>query len=189
MDAPLENRGTDLGSKIARLVEERGWNQEDFARSSGLNRHTIREIMNSKGERKLRNDTILKCAKALGLQVNELRDLPLDRLLPRMHGKILSEGEGGRKLLLEKSEMTELKDWVTRNTERAAQITVEEAQELLSLQGVDGVLARIGVEYYVEILERRRRLLNRVRTIAKTEYLDLLEQFVGLMYEKVQATK
>ncbi|MCX7665581.1 MAG: helix-turn-helix domain-containing protein [Gemmataceae bacterium] len=189
MDAPLETRGVDLGSKIARLVEERGWNQEDFARSSGLNRHTVREIMNSNGERKLRNDTISKCAKALGLQVNELRDLPLDRLLPRMHGKVLSEREGGRKLLLEKSEMPELKEWVSRNTERAAQITVEEAEELLSLQGPDGVLARIGVEYYVEILERRRRLLNRVKAIAKSEYFDLLEQFVGLLYEKIPSHK
>src|SRR5438105_10803841 len=34
----------DLCPKIARLVEERGWNQEEFARFANLNRLTIRKI-------------------------------------------------------------------------------------------------------------------------------------------------
>ena len=32
----------ELALKIKRLVQERGWNQEDFARIADLNRHTVR---------------------------------------------------------------------------------------------------------------------------------------------------
>src|SRR6516165_11227675 len=75
----------DLAAKIARLVEERGWNQSDFARIANLNLQTIRQILVPSGDRRLRDATIGACARALGLTVNELRTLPLERLLGRMH--------------------------------------------------------------------------------------------------------
>jgi transcriptional regulator with XRE-family HTH domain len=78
------NPNLDLAAKIARLVEEKGWNQEDFARSTRLNRQTIRQILQPTGDRSLRNSTVHRCADALGLSVLELRTLPLDRLLARV---------------------------------------------------------------------------------------------------------
>src|SRR5262245_65926254 len=116
MDGPNASR-TDLAGKIARLVEERGWNQEDFARIANLNRHTVREIVKNGGGRRLRNATVSQCAAALGLHVNELRDLPLERLLPRMHGKKLPEDEGGLRKLNERASTPELLTWL-RSEER-----------------------------------------------------------------------
>ena len=185
MDGPNESR-SDLAGKIARLVEERGWNQEDFARIANLNRHTVREIVKNGGGRRLRNATVSQCAAALGLHVNELRDLPLERLLPRMHGKKLPEDEGGLKLLVQKSNTPELTAWLERNPDRAAQLTPCEAEELLGMQGQAGPLARLGVEHCVELIERRRRLMRRVAAIAATDYVDLLEQVVGLIFDKIQ---
>jgi transcriptional regulator with XRE-family HTH domain len=78
----------ELANKIAKLVQEKGWNQEDFSRISNLNRHTVRQILHGGPQRRLRNATVSQCAEALGLTVNELRTLPLDRLLMRMHGKV-----------------------------------------------------------------------------------------------------
>src|SRR5438270_3288415 len=146
MDGPNASR-SDLAGKIARLVEERGWNQEDFARIANLNRHTVREIVKNGGGRRLRNATVSQCAAALGLHVNELRDLPLDRLLPRMHGKKLPEDEGGLKKLTERSENQDVLGWLNRNPDRAAQITPEEADEILAMDGPNGVLARMGIEH------------------------------------------
>src|SRR4051812_7425341 len=134
MDGPTAPR-TDLAAKIARLVEERGWNQEDFARIAQLNRHTVREIIKNGEGRRLRNATVSQCADALGLHVNELRDLPLDRLLPRMHGKKLPEDEGGLRKLTERATTADLRAWLERNPDRAAQITPEEADELLRQEG------------------------------------------------------
>src|SRR5260370_10043163 len=81
---PADTAMADLAAKSARLVEERGWNQEDFARFAGLNRQTVRQILLPAGDRRLRNATIGACAHALGLSVNDLHTMPLERLLPRM---------------------------------------------------------------------------------------------------------
>jgi hypothetical protein len=188
MDGPNASR-TDLAGKIARLVEERGWNQEDFARIANLNRHTVREIIKNGGGRRLRNATVSQCAAALGLHVNELRDLPLDRLLPRMHGKKQPADEGGLKLLTEKATTPDLLAWLERNPDRAAQLTTCEAEELIGMAGPAGPLARLGVEYSVELIERRRRLMRRVAAIAATDYVDLLEQVVGLIFDKIQPSQ
>ena len=176
----------DIAAKIARLVEERGWNQEDFARIAGLNRQTVRQILQQNGDRRLRNATIGACATALGLSVSELRNVPLERLLPRMHSQRQTNGEDQRRQLYEQATQPELRGWLERNPERARQLTDAEMDELLSLQGTGGPLTNFGVEHFVEQIERRRRLVEKVTTIAVTEYLDFLEQFVGLLFDKVQ---
>jgi hypothetical protein len=185
MDA--ESASPDLAAKIARLVQERGWNQEDFARIANLNRHTVRQIVKARDGRRLRNATVSQCAAALGLHVNELRELPLERLLPRMHGQAAEADGGGAKRLVEQARTPELTAWVERNPDRAARLTPDEADELLAMEGPSGLLARIGVEHGIELIERKRRLMHRVSAIAGTEFLDLLEQFVGLLFDKVQS--
>jgi hypothetical protein len=173
----------NICAKIARLVEERGWNQEEFARHADLNRLTVRSIFQA-GERKLHNATVCACARALGLSVSELRSLPLERLLPRMHTPVA--GQVSVRQLYERATQPELIAWIERNPERAARLTPEEIDELLSLQGTGGPLTAFGVAHWVELIERRRRLLEKTAVVAGTEYIDLLEQFVGLLYEKIQ---
>ena|SRR5437899_8568095 len=175
-----------LAAKVARLVQERGWNQEDFARISNLNRHTIRQILQQRQVRRMRNATVMACARALGLTVSELRTLPVERLLPRMHGAPPEAGEDTLKRLYELGTQPELLAWLERHGERAKRFTPAEADELLALQGPGGPLAKFGVEHFVELLERKRQLRDRVEAISGTEYLDLLERFVELLHEKVQ---
>lgn len=174
----------DLAFKIARLVEEKGWNQEEFARIARLNRHTVRQILLGGPARRLRNATVSQCADALGLTVSELRNLPLERLLPRMHGKPPADEEA-MKLLYDRATLPEFTNWLQRNQTRAAELRSDEIHELLELQAAGGPMERLGVEHFVELIERRRQLLCQVRLIAGTEYIDLLEQFVGLVFEKV----
>src|SRR5262249_25291631 len=158
-----------------------------FARITGLNRHTVRMILQgSDAERRLRNFTVHKCANALGLTVNELRTLPLERLLLRMAKRPGTDSEELRTRLYEEATQPELRAWLERSPERARQLTDEEMDELLSLQGTGGPLTSFGVEHFVEQIERKRKLLERVHAIAGTEYLDFLEQFVSLVYEKIQ---
>jgi transcriptional regulator with XRE-family HTH domain len=185
MNAAANGSETELSNKIARLVEERGWNQEDFARISQLNRHTVRQIILGGPNRRLRNATVSQCADALGLTVSELRTLPLERLLPRMHGKPPADEEA-LKLLYERAVLPDLVSWMERNKDRAAELRPEEIQELLDMQGPGGPLEKMGVENCVELIERRRHVVCQVREIAGTEYFELLEQMVRLMFEKVK---
>lgn len=182
-DASPEN--ADLAEKIARLVQERGWNQEEFARIANLNRHTVRQILHPDANRKLRNATVGACARALNVSVHELRELPLERLLPRMHQKPADEHSPLRRLY-ERATQPELLAWLERNQERGRQFSEAEIDELLSVQGIGGPLMTVGVEHYVTLIERKRRLLERVQIVAKSELLDVLEKLVELMYEKVQ---
>jgi transcriptional regulator with XRE-family HTH domain len=187
MIAAANTKGDDIAYKIARLVEERGWNQEDFARISQLNRHTVRQILHGGPKRRLRNATVSQCAEALGLTVNELRTLPLEKLLPRMHGKAPADEEA-LKLLHDKAALPELVNWLKKNPDRAAELRPDEIEELLTLQDPGGPLDRLGVDHFVERLERRRKLIDQVRMLAGTAYLDFLEQFVGLLVDKVSQT-
>ena len=134
----------------------------------------------------IRNATIGACATALGLSVNELRTIPLERLLPRMHSQRQPNGDEERSRLYEQATQPELRAWLERNPDRARQLSDAEMDELLSLQGTGGPLTSFGVEHFVEQIERRRRLVEKVSAIAGTEYFDFLEQFVGLLFEKVQ---
>ena len=172
--------------KIARLVEERGWNQECFARIAGLHRHTVRQIFRSDGRRRLRIASVNACAKALGLAVSELRDLPLQLLLARVSGSRSAKDEQAICRLYDQATQPELLGWIERNPQRARQISPEEMDELLSLQGTGGPLTQIGVEHFVDVIERKRRLMEKMSAIAGTEYIGLLEQLIDLLYQKVQ---
>jgi transcriptional regulator with XRE-family HTH domain len=185
MNGQPSSPAADVAHKIARLVQERGWNQEDFSRIANLNRQTVRQILHEQ-KRNLRNTTVSACATALGLPVSDLRNLPLERLLPRMQSNVPSGSDEALRLLYEQASQPELRSWVDRNPERAKLLDNEEMDELLSLQGVGGPLTAFGVEHFVAQLERRRSLLEKVRTIAGTELVDLLEKMVELMYDKIQ---
>jgi transcriptional regulator with XRE-family HTH domain len=183
MDEISHHVDVPLCAKIARLVQERGWNQEAFARQAELNRLTVRSIFLGPS-RKLHNATVCACARALGVSVHDLLTQPLDKLLPRM--RVPLPARESLRLLYEQATQPELLAWLQSNPERAAELTVEEIDELLSLQGTGGPLTEFGVAHYVEQIERRRKLLEHAAVIAGTEYIDLLEQFVGLLYEKIQ---
>src|SRR3984893_14745596 len=184
--APADTSMADLANKLARLVQEGGWHREDFARIADLNRQTVRQILMPSGDRRLRNATVGACARALGLSVNDLRTLPLERLLPRMNLPPPTDEVAARARGFEQATQPELLAWLQRNPDRAQQISGEEIDELLSLQGTGGPLTAFGVEHFVEMIERKRKLIHQVHAIAGTEYLDLLEQMVTLLYEKVQ---
>ena len=50
-----------IGDKVKRLLDERGWTQEDFEKKSGISQAFISQIVN--GNKKPGYDTIQKLAK------------------------------------------------------------------------------------------------------------------------------
>ena len=176
----------DLALKIKRLVEERGWNQEEFARIARLNRHTARQILLPGGNRRLRNATISACARALGITVNELRTHSIERLLPRMAEGGASGPDDAVRRAYEQATLPELRAWLERNPDRARKLGEEDLDELLSMQGPGGPLTAFGVDAFIQRIERRRKVVEHVHAIAGTEYLELLEQIVSLLHDKVQ---
>jgi transcriptional regulator with XRE-family HTH domain len=174
-----------LPEKIARLVAERGWNQETFARQAGLNRITVRQIL-QRPEKRLRNQTIKQCADALGLAVNDLLNLPMEKLLLHVRRDAGQDAHVDARLSALAATQPELQAWLERHPARAATLGRDEIDELGSLQGTGGPLTQFGVEHFVKLLERKRELKRRVDAIAGTEYLDLVEQLIGLVYDKIR---
>lgn len=175
-----------LSGKIARLVEEKGWNQEEFARLSQLHRLTVRNIFQG-GARRLHNATVSACSRALGLSVHDLRNLPLPVLIGRLKGQDHSSPSAEElRRLYEDATQPEVLDWLRHHPEKAGELSPEELDELLSLQGTGGPLTGFGVGKSVDQIVRRRRLIEKVLDIAGTELIDLLEPLIDLMHEKVQ---
>jgi hypothetical protein len=184
-DFPITS-GVPLCAKIVRLVQERGWNQDEFARLADLNRLTVRSIFLGP-PRKLHNATVSACARALNLSVHDLLTQPVEKLLPRMRLPVAPTDN--LRVLYEQATQPELLAWLESNPDRAAQLSPQEIDELLSLQGTGGPLTPFGVAHYVEQIERRRKILEQAAVVAGTEYVDMLEQFVELLYDKVQPYK
>lgn len=178
-----DDSAANLCAKISRLVQERGWSQDEFARSAELNRLTVRHIFHGDRSR-LHNATVAACARALGLTVGELRDLPLERLMCRMDRE-QSPADSQRRLF-DQATQPELMAWIERNPERAAQLRPQEMEEILSLQGTGGPLTGFGVAHFVDLIERKRRLMKMVAAIGGTEYIDVLEKLVELLYDKIR---
>src|SRR5260370_20577652 len=117
----------NLAAKSAGLVEERGGTREDLAGIAQLNRQTVRNIMEGGlGSRGLRNATVSACARALGLPVSDLRNLPLERLLPRMNGQPPANTDETLRRLYEQATQPELLAWIERNPQRACRMTTQE---------------------------------------------------------------
>ena len=152
---------------------------------SHLNRQTVR-LFQQPRKRGLHNATVSACAKALGLSVNELQA----RLSNTCCRTCIARRRSARRRsipLYDRATQPEVLTWITAEPPAHRQLTDLEVNELLSLQGTGGPLTTIGVEHYVGLIERKRKLLGRVHAVAGTEYLNLLEQLVELLYEKVQA--
>jgi len=179
----MEEAPIDLCGKIARLVQELGWNRQTFARQANLNRLTVAHICEGVN-RRLHNATVEACARALGIGPHELRTEPIARLLTKLHPPRSAVEQ--RRRLFEQAMQPEVRVWLEQNPERAADLTGDELDELMSLQGVGGPLTPFGVAEFVTRLERRRRLVQKVIAVAGTEYVDMLESFVELLFEKVQ---
>ncbi len=183
MDDVPPNADLPLCAKIVALAKERGWHQEEFARSADLNRLTVRSIFMGPA-RKLHNATVRSCARALGVSVHDLLTQPLEKLLPRM--RVPLPAQESQRVLYEQATQPELLAWLQNNPDRASQLSATEIDELLSLQGTGGPLTAFGVAHHVEEIERRRKILEQAAIVAGTEYVELLEQFVAVLYEKVQ---
>lgn len=180
-EGPTQPAGRELSRKIARLAQERGWNQADLARNTGLTRHTARSIMRSHehAPRHIHNATLMACARALGVSVLDLRTLSVEQLLARRAGRAASpEDELLARLA---AGPPEVRAWADREPERARKLSADEAGELLSLPAS---ATAEEVTRSVAGLERRQELFRRFRAVMQTADIDFLEQFVNMLYER-----
>jgi transcriptional regulator with XRE-family HTH domain len=67
---PESEAQLQLGERVRRLREARGWSQEGFAHEGGLGRSFAGAI--ERGEKDVRLSTLTKLAKALGVSLSQL---------------------------------------------------------------------------------------------------------------------
>lgn len=171
-----------LQNKIASLVEERGWNQEEFARITRLNRHTIRKILLGPVF-KLRNATVESCARALGISVHDLHHRPLDFLLHHIRQSMVPELGRHFQRLQDQTYQPDLKSWIERNPERARTLSSKDADELVLFQK-SGNFNTSSLEAFIIRLERKRRLLEKIHHLKSSKHLEVLEQMIDLMHQQ-----
>jgi len=67
---PASEAQAQLGERVRRLREQRGWSQEGFAHEVGLGRSFAGAI--ERGEKDVRLSTLTKLARALGVSLSQL---------------------------------------------------------------------------------------------------------------------
>ncbi len=67
---PASGAQAQLGERVRRLREQRGWSQEGFAHEGGLGRSFAGAI--ERGEKDVRLSTLTKLARALGVSLSQL---------------------------------------------------------------------------------------------------------------------
>ncbi|MGF1580581.1 MAG: helix-turn-helix transcriptional regulator [Gemmataceae bacterium] len=191
MSDKILDENLSLVNKISQLVQEQGWTQEEFAQRASLNRQTVRKILKDKPT-KLHNKTVSAVAKALNLDVRDLRLQSVDKLLVKMKAQEQAtpptlNGSGPvptSTSLRELATDQRLLAWIDRNPERAGDLLPDEIDEILSLEE-SGVFVTQGVEMFVQNIERRRRLIEKIQDIASTEHFEHLEAIIELMHKDI----
>lgn len=92
----------------------------------------------------------------------------------------------GRRRQTEAAMQPELMAWLESHPDRAAAFSEEELDELFSLFGTGGPLTKEGVEHFAAQIERRRQLLDKVRTITSSNLGEKFEELVQLFFELLQ---
>ena len=156
-----------LVAKIALLAAERGWDLAQFAKEASLHRATAQQLLAGTAKR-LQDNTVKACADAFGLTPLELRIEPIATLIAKMRAPIVASNE------------------VAALRAAHPELTDDDLSDVLAFKDDRGPVSPFAIEEHARGLERRRRLANKVLAVAGTEYVDLLEQFVDLLYEKVQ---
>lgn len=83
-----------------------------------------------------------------------------------------------------------LVEWLEENPERAAALSEDERDELFSLFGTGGPLTTAGVEHFVQVIERRRAVLEKVMMLAGAEgNLEFFEDMVAFLMEQSQVSR
>jgi transcriptional regulator with XRE-family HTH domain len=67
---PESEAQLQLGQRVRRLREQRGWSQEGFAHEAGLGRSFAGAI--ERGEKDIRISTLIKLARSLGVSLAQL---------------------------------------------------------------------------------------------------------------------
>ncbi len=178
----IEDTNESIQKKIATLVEERGWNQEEFARTTRLNRHTIRKILLGPAF-KLRNATIESCARALGISVHDLHIRTTDALVVLLRQSSLVEQGKHFQRLQDQTFQPDLKLWVERYPERARTLSSRDVDDLILFQKA-GNFNTSSLEAFVIRLERKRRILEKLSHLKNSKHLEMLEQMIDLMHQQ-----
>lgn len=180
----MNQQALTIQEKIARLITQKGWNQEEFARVARINRHTVRKILKGPAF-KLRNSTVESCARAFGLTPDHLIQNPIDLLLSRMDTTLAPMQQQRHRQLLEGATRNELKHWLEKHPERSHLLDASAIEEILGYQRNPSFNAS-NLETLILRLERKARVLEKVRHLNHPRHLEVLEHLLDTMHSNLQ---
>ncbi len=183
MNGHLCELSTNLSGKIAGLVRDAAGARRNLPAGPASACKRFERFSNKGAGGALRNRTIFGCA--------ELWVWPWPISAQTDLASPDSRGTGNLPLLTEDlrydlATQPQVRQWLEDQGTQAARYTQDEIGELLSMQGTGGPLTAEGLQAALRLLDRKRRLIERVHVIAGTEHLGLLEGIVDCLFERVQ---
>jgi transcriptional regulator with XRE-family HTH domain len=164
-------RTADHAANLRRLLAQQGLTVDQLSRRSGLDRRTLRGIL--QGAKHPQPRTLHRLAAGLGVPVDELFQCPallIHRRFDRQTNPVVA------RFIETHGEM--FRDW-----------SEAEFDELYSRFGHGGALTDEGARQAAEAMNRRRQVQQRVALILETAEADLLEAMVEALYRRVCVTE
>ena len=155
------------GANLRRLMAAHGWTTDQAARHAGLDRRTIKAIL--EGRHKSHPRTIKRLADGLGVAVNEFFVDP-SQLLYRQFDRRTNPAVD--ELLASRPDL--FTDW-----------TSADFDELHSRMGAGGPLTVEGVQEAVQRMNGHRQAHEMLSVILETSEADVILGIIALVYEHV----
>jgi DNA-binding XRE family transcriptional regulator len=152
---------------LRRLLTSAGWSIGQVAELTGLDKRTIRGILN--GVKKPHIRTLHRLAQGLGVSVDELFLDPaqlLYRRFDRLTNPMVEEVLAGNRELFE--------GW-----------TQADFDELHSRVGMGGALTAEGALAAVRLMNRKRQLHRKLELLLESTHAEVTGDILDLLYEKI----
>jgi transcriptional regulator with XRE-family HTH domain len=157
-----------VAHNVRRLMATHGLTYDDVVEAAGLDQRTVRGI--ARGQKNPHARTLRRLAEGLGVAVDELF---VDVASITSAGFDLATNPMVHRIVESHAELFD--GW-----------TMADFAELASRFGHGGALSEEGALAAAEAMNRKREVLARVRVILESGDGRLLEDFVELLYQRVQ---
>ncbi len=182
------------GNRVRQLRKARGWDQKELAGRAGISRTTLIALENGKTETP-RLATLEQLSAAFKVSVRDLcdsaiavRQLPTVEFVAKELAGLPTDEDSEAARHFDQLTNPVVKQVAAESPTLFSGWDEADWNELYSTFGTGGQLTEFGVRQTAAKINQRREILRKLCIVLETEYSDLAEEMIELLYRRTQPT-